>query len=404
MSNVTFDYGIVKIDQLHATLLDGKNGARRVSSIAVGDKEAAVPSKRFWSSLAARFNFSKSIFKYFSPAEVFERISKQAKNNEIRYCVETREEGEGKHRKTLLAVTNPSNPVIKYDELQEMVSRYGTDGISYSEGVVTTKHRPRVGCTPFPVGPDLFENRFVIDTPVDGFGRPSVYLSMLRMVCSNGAVGYARAFRSEINIGNKTDDIRHNFTRALNSFNNEEGYGVLRQRFESAQQSWASLRETNRVYQILEKLAAHNELTLTSKEMVRAGAHGADFVEVVTHQPVFRRFRELTGDMHHQYGVANLDALSAKKQRALPCNCTVFDLLNFTSEMATHHATEYGAKKIQAVIGDLLGDSGGFDLEGTKTKVADFKDFFLANDSPAAIAKRLVENGYLKGGDKLLAS
>jgi len=40
-------------------------------------------------------------------------------------------------------------------------------------------------------------------------------------------------------------------------------------------------------------------------------------------------FRRLTGD---------LDSLSAKRQRALPACCKVYDLVSFATEMATHHA------------------------------------------------------------------
>ena len=46
----------------------------------------------------------------------------------------------------------------------------------------------------------------------------------------------------------------------------------------------------------------------------------------------------MTGDLQRIYGMANLDALSVKRQRTLPAACKVYDLLNFASEVATHHA------------------------------------------------------------------
>jgi hypothetical protein len=58
--------------------------------------------------------------------------------------------------------------------------------------------------------------------------------------------------------------------------------------------------------------------------------------------------------------MANLDALSAKRQRTLPAACRVYDLLNFASEVATLHATEMGNRLVQAFIGDLI--SGEYDL------------------------------------------
>src|SRR5260221_348195 len=78
------------------------------------------------------------------------------------------------------------------------------------------------------------ESGSIIDTPIDGFGRPSVYLSLLRLVCSNGAVGYSPAFRSELSVGKGDDGVAFALTRVLDGFNNEDGYAALRQRFESA--------------------------------------------------------------------------------------------------------------------------------------------------------------------------
>ena len=44
--------------------------------------------------------------------------------------------------------------------------------------------------------------------------------------------------------------------------------------------------------------------------------------------------------------LANVDTLSAKRQRTLPAACKVYDLLNFASEVATHHATESGNRAV----------------------------------------------------------
>jgi hypothetical protein len=63
------------------------------------------------------------------------------------------------------------------------------------------------------------------------------------------------------------------------------------------------------------------------------------------------------------YGLANLDALSVKRQWTLPTKAKVYDLLNFASEVATHHADEYGARSSQAWLGSLI--SGEYDLENS---------------------------------------
>src|SRR5262249_57426623 len=116
----------------------------------------------------------------------------------------------------------------------------------------------------FEVGGDGFQNKFVLDTPIDGFGRPSVYLSLLRLICSNGAVGYSPAFRSELSVGRGNDGVAFALTRVLDGFNNEDGYAALRQRFESATKSWASGNEVSKLYKGLARLHARGALTTTT--------------------------------------------------------------------------------------------------------------------------------------------
>ena len=42
--------------------------------------------------------------------------------------------------------------------------------------------------------------------------------------------------------------------------------------------------------------------------------------------PIIAAFHRMTGDVSQIYGLANVDALSVKRQRTLPVNCTVYDL------------------------------------------------------------------------------
>lgn len=176
------------------------------------------------------------MFRYFEPAEVFERISERAPDDMLRYCLERGQEGPPR----LLAVSHPNRAVIRYAEVRDLVSRHGGRDQSYPNGIVTSHHTPRSGDQPFQIGGDHFQHRFVLETPVDGFSHPKIYLSLLRQICTNGMVGYARAFRSDVSLGK---DISHCISRALETYDNGEGYAALRQRFESAQSSWASLRE-----------------------------------------------------------------------------------------------------------------------------------------------------------------
>jgi hypothetical protein len=157
--------------------------------------------------------------------------------------------------------------------------------------------------------------------------------------------------------------------RVLDGFNNEEGYAAMRQRFESAARSWASVNEVNRLYRILVRAIPRGQRVL--------GGDGA--AEGMTPETWQRAFQRLTGDLTQAYGLVNLDALSVKRQRTLPASCKVYDLINFASEMATHHAGAAAAHQLQAYLGDLI--SSEYDLEGTADHFSDWRDFFIGHDA-----------------------
>lgn len=345
--SVSFDYGRVAVRDLKTLgQLDFERGRVAVSGLEIGG-ERALPTRRFWKSFFARFCISDNVFRYFQPGEVFERISREAPDDQFRYCLER---GAGPPR--LLAVSSLGRPFISHSEVCDLVGRRGGQRTKYDSGIVTSTHTPRSGERPFEIGGDRFRHQFVMETPVDGFGQPRIFLSFLRLVCSNGAVGYARAFRSDISPGK---DLAHCIGRALDSYDNGDGYAALRQRFESAQRSWASVRECVALHKVL--------VGLGDRRQIRRGTLLADL-------------EKLGGNLYDLYGLANLDALSLKRQRVLPARCRVYDLLNFASEAATHHVTEAGNRVLQAYLGGLISEE--YDLEGTAESAAEFSDFFIA--------------------------
>src|SRR5262249_32644419 len=158
-----------------------------------------------------------------------------------------------------------------------------------SDGIVRSTHTPRVGDT-FDIAGDNFQNKFVLDTPIDGFGRPQVYLSLLRLICSNGAIGYSPAFRSELNVGRGAKGTEFALMRVLDGFNNEEGYAAMRQRFESASKSWASVNEVSRLYRTLTRIQQNKGL---ERRATVGGDGAAEGMSPVSWQ---RSFAKLTGD------------------------------------------------------------------------------------------------------------
>jgi hypothetical protein len=378
---IRFDYGVARIKDLEARTGPDRNGKIGVREVLL-DGEAIQPSNRFWNSLHLRFGFTSNIFRYFSHAEVFNRISEVAPNDRIRWCVERGPTCVPR----LLAVTNPISALITHDDLMDLLRRYGTSEMEYGDGIVRSRHTPRLSDT-FQVGGDGFQNKFILDTPIDGFGRPSVYLSLLRLVCSNGAVGYSPAFRSELSLGRGDDGVFFALTRVLDGFNNEDGFAALRQRFEAATRSWASVHEVNRLYKLLARLHDRGEL----KGAAALPALGENGAPCGSPSSLFHAFHEMTGDLTRIYGMANLDALSVKRQRTLPTACRVYDILNFASEVATHHATGMGNRLVQAFIGDLI--SGEYDLEGTLEQFRDWRDFFIGSDQTTDTLTQLNRRG-----------
>lgn len=342
-----FDYGYARVKDLQiAGQRKSPSGRVEVSSVSLCG-EPVAPTRRFWKSLFMRFGIADNVFRYFDHAEVFQRISERASDDSLRYCIARDAQGKGR----LLAASSPRRPVIGFHEVERLVRRYGGNDLQYDDGIITSSHTPRDGERPFDIGGDQFKHRFVMETPIDGFGHPKIYLSFLRMICSNGAIGYSRAFRSDVSLGR---DIGHCISRALESYDNGEGYAALRQRFESAQTSFASVHECNE----LAKLLIKAKLRQAEKQ-----------------NALRRDFHRLTGGLNELYGLANLDALSNKRQRVLPAECRVYDLINFASEVATHHAMPTSSRTLQAYIGSLISDE--YDMEGTAAPGQEFADFFM---------------------------
>jgi hypothetical protein len=376
----TFEYGTCRLRDLQVPAVeespDKPNSVKFSKNLTLQDRPV-MPSKRFWNSLQIRFGFTHNIFRYFSHEEVFSRISAKAPDDKIRYCLEMNEDGSTPN---LLAVSNPKAACIHQDELELMLTRYRAKSHEYHDGVVRSYHAPRHS-SPFTISGDGFEAQYVIETPIDAFGRPAVYLALLRQICSNGAIAMTPAFRSEISIGRGGANPTFGLERALEGFNNEEGFAALRQRFESSTKSWASVHEVARLARtvtgMLENKEVSNRIGMTVK-----GGDGAKHEDT----PIMYALGKMTGDLTSIYGLANMDTLGAKRQRTLPTACRVYDVLNFASELASHHAKPEGGKKLQAFIGDIV--SGEFDLEGTADHFADWKDFFVDGSAKTAAKKK----------------
>jgi hypothetical protein len=390
LKNVRFEYQNVPINEfvVHKKA-DRETGTlvNRLEAVEVNG-ERHKPTSRFFTSLFARFGFNKSFFKYFDYDEVFTRIAERdAGGEQVRVCVERSVDDVGQPQSRLLAATNPARPIVGYDELIDKLQAYHGESISYADGIVESTHMPRASSNALMVGDDVHSNRFLISCPVDGYGLPNIYLALLRQVCSNGMIAMSKAFRSSITLGRGDDNVSFAITRALDGFNSDEGFAALRQRMESAGKSWCSVNEANSLYKLLVGLHSQKAVVgsdgaaLTASPTVRQSlnryqsAYKALDDENKVSSRIMTAFHGLTGDTTRLYGLANLDSLSIKRQRTLPVDCTVYDAINFATEVATHYAQPDAARRLNAWVGTLV--SNEYDMEGTRDQFDEFADFHI---------------------------
>jgi hypothetical protein len=308
---------------------------RRLSTIDVDGRPYGV-TDRFTRSLALRFHVGSEFFRYFTPDEVFERIQQVHPRATVRLTTD----GE-----RALGMSNPAKPYVRPQELCRLLrgQRDRLVNLEYRDGVVRSTHR--LDEAEWNVGRDAFASTFMFETPVDGVGLPSVYLSVIRMICTNGMIGYAPAFRTSIQLGKDLlDGAEGPLGRAMDCFSNEEGYAAFRERLDAARKSEAS------VYEV--------------RMLCRALSRDFDPAKRASGQRIFERLWKLTGDLAVKYGVASEEAISRKKQSMLPMDCTVYDLLTFATEVGTHHSDKLRDKaQTIAWVGETLANE--FDLEGS---------------------------------------
>ena len=102
--------------------------------------EAVLTTPRFWWSLFVRCGLSESVFRYFDPAEVFDRVASVDAGRSIRFAIEG-DAARGGARK-LLAVTSPNGPILDRSAVAEIIESAGAgivippgDGAKASEAL-----------------------------------------------------------------------------------------------------------------------------------------------------------------------------------------------------------------------------------------------------------------------------
>lgn len=359
----TIKYTVANINEVKVKVLDKSKG--KYTYACEFDGKPVIASQRFFNSLGSKFGINQNVFSYFTPDEFFERVvKKHGKSAKVRLAIEHNVNGnQGK----LLAVSNPDSNIITYDEALQILQEKSGREIAYENGKILGMFHPESGGEQiFSIGGDEFRHEFLSNISVDGYGGTDISLALLRLACLNGMVAMSSAFKSPIKLGKEKP--LHGLERAISTFCDESGYEVLVNRVETAQQTVASVAECQLVAKFLDKTGYN------------AGSASG----------VMLNFSKMCGSLCDFYGESSMDAFSARKQSLLPTKATVYDLLNFVTEVSTHHANGRSKTSLQGLCGSLL--SREFDLEGFDNKQVKrddgHTDLFLDNSRNIVERKR----------------
>lgn len=318
------------------------------------DDSRSMVGKRFWTSWSSLFNIGRSVLDYWSYSEAFDRIS-STHGKEVRITYQKNGNGT-----KLLSCTNPSKPILSIDSARNLISKYDGKSVMYGDGVATASFDCNYSNKMEIVG-DEFKTRFAIHMPLDAYGLPSAYLEMYRLVCSNGAVAMSHAFKTQFQLSKEDIGIDSALDRVMSTFNNEEGYHALKHRFESAAKSWASIDEAYSLYDEVKR------------------AFSSDNVEPAEQNAILQKLQtDVCKSPLVTYGLSSSSEISRRKARTIPVDTTMYDLINFASEVGTHKLSSTDSKnRLNAWIGSTI--SKEYNLEGTVESYPNFRDFFCKN-------------------------
>ena len=286
-------------------------------------------SERFITSFARKLKFSSNIFTYFTAEEVFERV--QQRNPDVVFKVTF-----DRQDREILGVVDESKKILPAEiACNVFASDPRVQKIQYSKGVWEAEFQLDES---FSVRNDSeYSRKILVRYPVDGVSMPCVYLSLFRQVCSNGAVALVNSFKTDIEVN---DESGMHLSRLLRSYNNENGFMALESRIQAAQDTLASVNELLKIENLL-------STQIADQSSVSA---------------LHTRLEEMAGDPCSGYKTTSLSNISPRKRPLLPVNCSVNDLLNFCSELTTHHDNIIShVDAFNATLGNMLAQE--FDLE-----------------------------------------
>lgn len=263
-------------------------------------------SRRFLNSFARKMKFSSNVLNYFSPEEVFTRVSER--NPDVRFRLTL-----DRQTNSALGLVDANTQILPahvacnvFAEDPRLLS------LDYDDGIFEAKFAlPRQ----FTIDDDsTYLEQLYLQYPVDGVGNPCFYLAVMRQICSNGQVALVPGFRTDIVIN---DNSGNHLARLLRSYNNENGFEQLEKRLKAAQKTEASIDELLRIDKLLNTHIFSMDMRVQVQE----------------------RLMEMVGDPCSRYTITSLGNIAPKRRPLLPAGCSVNDLFTFCTELTTHHAS-----------------------------------------------------------------
>ena len=314
----------------------------KIKGLAIGQTTCKL-SDRFYKTLAAELGIPYGVFGFFTPLEVMTRAAEKEPDLPLRVTVDT--------EKGLALGLTPDKGLpmpVKYIEHVLHDDRRLRE-VEYGNGVLSAMLDLD---DPWEVPNDsTYHVRVRCRVPVDGVGMPDMSLATWRQVCSNGAVAETSLFRTKMEI---KDNSGEHFRRLLTSFSNPSGVEMLQSKMCTAAGTKASVGEVVLLEGLIRRSVANTRNQMLLRE----------------------RLYELAENPCVRYGVTDLSNIGMKKRALLPVGCSVADLLNFASELATHHSDLLKPEStLQTFAGTVL--SKGFDLEDLYPNARRTSDFYL---------------------------
>ena len=300
-------------------------------------------SDRFYKTLAAELGIPFGVFGFFTPLEVMTRAAEKEPDLALRVTVDT-------ERNQALGLTQDKGLPMPVKFIEGVLHEdRRLQEVEYGNGMLSAMLDLD---DPWDVPNDsTYHVRVRCRVPVDGVGMPDMSLATWRQVCSNGAVAEAPLFRTKMEI---KDNSGEHFRRLLASFSNPSGVEMLQERMCTAAGTKASVGEVVLLDGLIRRSVANTRNQMLLRE----------------------RLNEIAENPCVRYGVTDLTNIGQKKRPLLPVGCSVADLLNFASELGTHHSELLKSDStLQSFSGTLL--SKGFDLEGLYPHTARTSSFYL---------------------------